>query len=110
MENAKLWQEFVTTEEALQTYAEKSAPMGAFMIKDVNFQGNTRPAIQDTMNYVNEGKFSAAMEFLCPVKGTSMAQICVQIGSGEITPQEGIEALHEDNRKSAEQLGLDGWK
>ena len=88
---------------------ENASPMGAFMIKDVNLGNSIRPAIQDTMKYVNEGRFSAAMEFQCPVKGTNMEQICVQIGSGEITPEDGVAALHEDNKKSAEQLGLEGW-
>lgn len=110
VENAKLWQEFVTTEEAVKLYVEKASPMGAFMVKDVDLGDNIRPAIQDTMKYVNEGKFSAAMEFQCPVKGTNMQQICVQIGSGEITSEEGVAALHEDNKKSAEQLDLEGWK
>lgn len=110
VENAKLWQEFVTTEEAIQLYAENASPMGAFMIDDVDVGDNLRPAIQDTLVYVNDGQFSAAMEFLCPVKGTNMQQICVQIGSGEITPEEGVEALHEDNIKSAQQLALPGWE
>ena len=109
VENAKLWQEFVTTEEAVRLYVENASPMGAFMIKDVDLGNSIRPAIQDTMKYVNEGKFSAAMEFQCPVKGTNMEQICVQIGSGEITPEDGVAALHEDNKKSAEQLDLEGW-
>lgn len=80
------------------------------MIDDVDVGDNLRPAIQDTLVYVNDGQFSAAMEFLCPVKGTNMQQICVQIGSGEITPEEGVEALHEDNIKSAQQLALPGWE
>ena len=110
VENAKLWQEFVTTEEAVKLYAEKASPMGAFMIKDIDLGDNIRPAIQDTMTYADDGRISAAMEFLCPVKGTNMQQICVQIGSGEITAEEGVKALHEDNKKSAEQLDLEGWK
>lgn len=110
VENAKLWQEFVTTEEAVKLYAEKASPMGAFMIKDIDLGDNIRPAIQDTMTYADDGRISAAMEFLCPVKGTNMQQICVQIGSGEITAEEGVKALHEDNKKSAEQLDLEGSK
>lgn len=110
LENAKLWQEFTTTEEAAKAYAEASSPMGPFMLNGVDLGDDVRPAIQDVMNFVEEGKSAPAMEFLCPVKGTSMAQICVQIGSGEITPDEGVAALQEDNKKSAQQLGLEGWE
>lgn len=108
-ENAKLWQEFTTTEEAAKAYAQASSPMGPFMLKEVDLGDNVRPAIQDVMNYVENGKSAPAMEFLCPVKGTNMPQICVQIGSGEISTEEGVNALHEDNKKSAQQLGLKGW-
>ncbi|RZT00570.1 ABC transporter substrate-binding protein [Cuneatibacter caecimuris] len=110
LENAKLWQEFTTTEEAAKAYAAASSPMGPFMLKGVDLGNNVRPAIQEVMNYVEGRKSAPAMEFLCPVKGTNMAQICVQIGSGEISPEDGIKALHEDNKKSAQQLGLEGWK
>lgn len=110
VEEAKLWQQFTTSTEGVEAYISAASPVGPFLLKGIDVGDSVKPAIADAMEYVNQGKSSPAMEFVCPVKGTNMAQICVQVGSGEISVTEGVEALHADNVKYAQQLGLDGWK
>lgn len=110
LEEAKLWQEFTTSKEGVEAYISGASPVGPFLLKGVDVGDSVKPAIADAMEYVNQGKSSPAMEFVCPVKGTNMAQICVQIGSGEIDVEQGVAALHADNVKYAQQLGLEGWK
>ncbi len=56
------------------------------------------------------GATAPALEFLSPVKGPSLEQITVEVGSGIRTPADGAALYDEDVRKQAQQLGLPGWK
>ena len=50
-----------------------------------------------------------ALEFLSPVKGPSLEQITVAVGSGLNTAEEGAKLYDQDVEKQAKQLGLPGW-
>jgi raffinose/stachyose/melibiose transport system substrate-binding protein len=50
-----------------------------------------------------------ALEFLSPVKGPTLEQITVAVGTGQMTPAEGAAAYDLDVEKQAQQLGLPGW-
>ena len=68
------------------------------------------PAVSDLQTYFNAGDTnSPALEFLSPVKGPSLEQITVQVGSGISTPAEGAALYDQDVQKQAQQLGLPGW-
>jgi raffinose/stachyose/melibiose transport system substrate-binding protein len=43
------------------------------------------------------------------VKGPSLEQITVAVGTGQMTPEEAGAAYDEDVVKQAQQLGLEGW-
>ncbi len=49
-----------------------------------------------------------ALEFLSPVKGPSLEQISVAVGTGQMTPTDGA-TYDKDVEKQAKQLGLPGW-
>ena len=51
-----------------------------------------------------------ALEFLSPIKGPSLEQITVEVGSGIRKPADGAALYDEDVRKQAMQLGIAGWK
>ena len=53
---------------------------------------------------------SPALEFLSPIKGPTLEQITVEVGSG-IRPAAGRapKLYDEDVKKQAQQLGLPGW-
>ena len=52
---------------------------------------------------------SPALEFLSPVKGPSLEQITVAVGSGLTSAEEGAKQYDADVEKQAKQLGLPGW-
>jgi raffinose/stachyose/melibiose transport system substrate-binding protein len=59
--------------------------------------------------YIDAGNSSLALEFLSPVKGPSLEQICVEVGSGIRKADAGASLYDEDVKKQAQQLGLAGW-
>ena len=65
--------------------------------------------MKDIAAYIDSGKSGPALEFLSPVKGPSLEQICVADGTGQMTPDEAAADYDKDVEKQAQQLGLPGW-
>jgi raffinose/stachyose/melibiose transport system substrate-binding protein len=65
--------------------------------------------VKDVAAYIDTGKSAPALEFLSPVKGPTLEQLCVAVGTGQMTPEEAAAAYDEDVEKQAQQLGLPGW-
>lgn len=93
-----------------------AAPPGQGLHADraVPGQGCTLPAdvptiTKDVAAYFTDGSQSPALEFLSPVKGPSLDQIAVQVGSGITNAKTGAAQYDKDVRKQAQQLGLPGW-
>lgn len=106
---AKNWISYFLSEEGLQTYMTKQKPTGPFLVKGVKLPNDIYPAVKDALVYFNKNATTAALEFVTPVKGPNLPQICVEIGSGMITPQKGAQMYDKDVEKQARQLGLAGW-
>ena len=85
------------------------APSGPYMIKGSKLPDDVPAAIKDIQPYIDGGNNSPALEFLSPVKGPSLEQITVAVGSGLNTPDEGASLYDQDVEKQAKQLGLPGW-
>jgi raffinose/stachyose/melibiose transport system substrate-binding protein len=67
-------------------------------------------AIKDMRPYLDKpGGSSLALEFLSPVKGPSLSQITVEVGSGIRKAADGAARYDNDVKKQAQQLGLAGW-
>ena len=64
--------------------------------------------MKDLAAYVDAGKAGPALEFVSPVKGPSLEQITVAVGSGQMTPEEAAAAYDQDVEKQAKQLGSAG--
>ena len=60
-------------------------------------------------SYIESGKASPALEFKSPIKGPALEQICIQVGTGQASAEEGAALYDEDVKKQAQQLGLPGW-
>ena len=84
-------------------------PAGPFMIKGATLPDNVMGAVKDLAAYVDSGNNGPALEFVSPVKGPSLEQITVAVGSGQMTPEEAAAAYDQDVEKQAKQLGLPGW-
>jgi raffinose/stachyose/melibiose transport system substrate-binding protein len=65
--------------------------------------------VKDVATYIDTGKSAPALEFLSPIKGPSLEQICVAAGTGQMTPDAAAAAYDKDVEKQAQQLGLPGW-
>jgi len=66
-------------------------------------------AVKDMQTYIDAGQSSLALEFLSPVKGPALEQICVEVGSGIRKADAAAKLYDEDVKKQAQQLGLSGW-
>jgi len=59
--------------------------------------------------YFDTGRNAPALEFITPVTGPNLPQICVAVGTGTMTPLEGAQEYDADVRNQALQLELPGW-
>ncbi|WP_026485764.1 ABC transporter substrate-binding protein [Caldanaerobius polysaccharolyticus] len=106
---AKKWVEFFVSKEGIDAFLSKEKAQGPFPIKGVNLPEDTFAAVKDLLPYFKEGKIAPALEFLTPLKGPNLPQICVENGSGAKSPKEAAAEYDKDVEKQAKQLGLQGW-
>ena len=64
---------------------------------------------KDLQGYLDKKESAPALEFVSPVKGPSLENITVAVGSGLTTAAEGAAQYDKDVEKQAKQLGLAGW-
>ena len=85
-------------------------PSGPYFIKGAPVSGNLTAVFSDLYNYM-QGKNTSypALEFLTPVKGPNLSQICVEVGTGQKNALQGAQAYQKDLQKQSQQLGLAGW-
>jgi raffinose/stachyose/melibiose transport system substrate-binding protein len=84
-------------------------PTGPYVIKGSKLPDDAMPAVKDIQPYIDGGNNAPALEFLSPVKGPSLEQITVAVGSGLNSAAEGAKLYDQDVAKQAKQLGLPGW-
>jgi raffinose/stachyose/melibiose transport system substrate-binding protein len=106
---AKDFLAFIASPAGVDAVNAKIAPQGPFLIKGTKLPDNVLPAVKDLATYIDAGKTTPALEFLSPIKGPNLEQICVAVGSGQMKAQEAAANYDEDVKKQAQQLGLPGW-
>lgn len=106
---AKKWAGFFVSKEGLAAYMEKQTPTGPFLVRGVKLPANVVPVANDMLPYFDSGRTAPALEFVSPIKGPNLPQICVQVGSGIMTPLDAARQYDKDVEKQAKQLGLPGW-
>lgn len=109
IEEAKGFIDFVASVEGSQVYFSVNSAQGPPLIKGSDLPEGTPPAVIDMLPYFESGKTSPALEFLSPVKGPSLEQITVEVGSGMRSPLDAAAMYDDDVRKQARQLNLPGW-
>ena len=55
---------------------------------------------KDTQAYFDSGKASPALEFKSPIKGPYLEQICIQVGTGQVSAPEGRRALRRGRQEA----------
>lgn len=108
IELAKLLAEFLTTEEAVDTYCTKTVPAGAFMLNGIEMPDTVSTAVKEAQAWAEKAS-TPVMEYYCDIKGPNLATILTMVGTGEYTPEEGIKEIEADNAIDAQQKGLEGW-
>lgn len=106
---AKDFLAFIASVEGVDAVNAKQQPAGPFMVKGSTLPDTVVPAVKDLAVYVDSGSNGPALEFVSPVKGPSLEQITVAVGSGQMTPEEAAATYDQDVEKQAKQLGLPGW-
>jgi len=100
---------FIASTDGADALTAAVAPGGPYMIKGASLPDDVLPAVMDIQAYVDAGKTAPALEFLSPIKGPSLEQICVAVATGQMTAEEGAATYDEDVKAQAQQLGIPGW-
>jgi len=106
---AKDFLALIASSEGTDALTAATSPQGPYLIKGTELPDDVLPAVKDLAAYIEAGDSAPALEFLSPVKGPSLEQICVAVGTGQMTPEEGAANYDQDVEKQAQQLGLPGW-
>jgi raffinose/stachyose/melibiose transport system substrate-binding protein len=100
---------FIASPDGCTSQAAASVPTGPFAVKGCTLPDTVPQGVKDMQAYIDSGASSLALEFLSPVKGPALEQICVEVGSGIRKAAAGARLYDEDVKKQAQQLGLEGW-
>ncbi len=100
---------FVASTAGTDALTAKVAPAGPYLIKGAKLPDNVLPFVKDLNTYIDSGNAYPALEFLSPIKGPNLEQICVAVGTGQMDPAKAAANYDEDVKKQAQQLGLPGW-
>jgi raffinose/stachyose/melibiose transport system substrate-binding protein len=109
LEVAKDFLAFMASTEGVDAQNVAVTPSGPYVIKGATLPDDVLSAVRDVATYIDGGNAGPALEFLSPIKGPSLEQITVAVGTGQMTAEEGAAAYDLDVEKQAQQLGLPGW-
>ena len=102
--------DFVASVDGCNTMIAASGASGPYLIKGCELPADVPPAVADMLPYFQtEGMTAPALEFLSPVKGPSLEQLTVEVGSGIRPAAEAAALYDQDVEKQAKQLGLPNW-
>ena len=110
LDAAKKFLAFTQTQPGCDGYLKGSAPSGPFMNSDCKLPSDVTTVAKDTTAYFDAGTVSPALEFKSPIKGPNLEQICIQVGTGQVSGDKGAALYDADVKKQAQQLGLPGWE
>ncbi|MEU7747562.1 ABC transporter substrate-binding protein [Nonomuraea sp. NPDC049158] len=109
LDAAKKFLAFVASPAGADAVTKAVQPTGPYRVKGAKLPDNAIQAAKDVQAYIDKGATSPALEFVSPIKGPSLEQITVAVGSGLTAPAEGAAQYDKDVEKQAKQLGLQGW-
>ncbi|KOV95414.1 ABC transporter substrate-binding protein [Streptomyces sp. NRRL B-1140] len=100
---------FAASPAGCASQAKASTPTGPYLVEGCTLPSDVPTITKDVAAYFTKDAQSPALEFLSPVKGPSLEQISVQVGSGITGARTGAAQYDKDVKKQAQQLGLAGW-
>ncbi len=105
----KKFLEFIGSVEGAELFMTGQGAQGPSLIKGAHMPDATPQAILEMIPYFESGRSSPAMEFIAPIKGPALEQICIEVGTGMRSAAAAAALYDEDCRKQAQQLRLPGW-
>ncbi|MFI9842823.1 ABC transporter substrate-binding protein [Nonomuraea sp. NPDC051941] len=109
LDAAKKFLAFVASPAATEAVSKVVQPSGPYRITGAKLPDDAVQVAKDLQAYIDKSATAPALEFLSPVKGPSLEQITVAVGSGLTPAAEGAAQYDKDVEKQAKQLGLAGW-
>ena len=106
---AKAFLGFIASVEGTEAQTAIAAPSGPYVIKGATLPDDAPQAAKDMQAYIDADAAFPALEFVSPVKGPSLPQITVEVGSGLRSAVDAAALYDQDVEKQAKQLGLEGW-
>jgi raffinose/stachyose/melibiose transport system substrate-binding protein len=100
---------FVASTAGTDAISAEVKPAGPYLINGATLPSDVLPFVNDLNGYIDSGNAYPALEFLSPIKGPNLEQICVAVGTGQIDAATGAAQYDEDVKKQAQQLGIPGW-
>lgn len=108
---AKKFVAFIGSVDGCNAQTKAVGAMGPYLVKGCELPASVPPSVADLVSYFKPGaKNAPALEFLSPIKGPSLEQITVEVGSGIRSATDAAALYDQDVRKQAMQLGIPGWK
>lgn len=108
---AKKFVAFIGSVDGCNAQTKAVGAMGPYLVKGCELPASVPPSVADLVSYFKPGaKNAPALEFLSPIKGPSLEQITVEVGSGIRSAADAATLYDQDVRKQAMQLGIPGWK
>jgi raffinose/stachyose/melibiose transport system substrate-binding protein len=100
---------YLTTPGACDVQTKANTPTGPYLDSGCTLPSSVPPLTKDVVKYFDDNADTPALEFVSPVKGPNLEQICIAVGSGITSAQTGAKQYDDDVKKQAQQLGLPGW-
>lgn len=101
---------FIASVEGVNAITALVPPNGPYLIKGSTLPDDVLPAVKDLAAYIDSGNSYPALEFLSPIKGPNLEQLCVAVGTGQMDAATAAENYDLDVERQAQQLGLPGWE
>jgi raffinose/stachyose/melibiose transport system substrate-binding protein len=110
IDEAKKFADFVGSVEGCKIMMATNTVQGPSLIDGCPLPADVPPSVKDMLPYFEtKGMTTPALEFSSPIKGPSLEQITVEVGSGIRQPADAAALYDDDVRKQAKQLGIPNW-
>ena len=100
---------FIASVEGTDALTAAVEPNGPYLIEGATLPEDALPAVLDLAGYIDSGSSYPALEFLSPIKGPTLEQLCVAVATGQMSAEEAAANYDLDVERQAQQLGLPGW-
>lgn len=94
--------EFYMKDETIEQYLQTFVPEGTLAVKTTADVNRNNSVLTDIQQYIDEGKYCAALEYQTTVKGYGCEEITFKLATGKITAVEAAGEYDEICRKQAE--------